>query len=594
MPSIKKLLDLFTSHERLQVAQLLVMILIMALFDVIGVASIMPFMAVLSNPQLIETNTYLAATYTSLGFTDTQDFLFFLGMAVLVALVVSLTFKSLTTYAQLRFTMMREYTIGQRLIKGYLHQPYTWFLSRHSADLSKTVLSEVGQVIHGAVIPMITVIAQSIVVLGIVALLMVVNFKLTLIVGAVLGLSYGLVFKVISNFLTRIGGERVVANETRFTVVSEAFGAIKEIKVAGLEKTYIRRFSQPAKTYAKHQASAQIVGFIPRFILEIVAFGGMLLVVLYLLGEGDDFATVLPVIALYAVAAYRLMPALQQIYAGMVAMRYTGPALDILHADLKSLTSTEPDSHHASPMNLVRAIELNGIYFTYPNTQRQALQNLNISIAARTTVGLVGSTGSGKTTTVDLILGLLEPQQGEVVIDGDSIDKTNRHKWQRAIGYVPQQIYLADDTVAANIAFGLEPDEIDYVGVKRAASIANLHDFVVNELPQGYATTVGERGVRLSGGQRQRIGIARALYHNPQILILDEATSALDNLTEQAVMEAVHNLGHKITIILIAHRLTTVRKCDQIFLLQDGHVIAQGGYDEMIKNNETFRAMAGK
>jgi len=204
----------------------------------------------------------------------------------------------------------------------------------------------------------------------------------------------------------------------------------------------------------------------------------------------------------------------------------------------------------------------------------------------------VGATGSGKTTTVDLILGLLEAQVGVLEVDGQAITEHNRRAWQRAIGYVPQQIYLADDTVAANIAFGLQEKDIDQAAVERAAKIANLHEFVANELPQQYQTTVGERGVRLSGGQRQRIGIARALYHNPQVLILDEATSALDNLTEQAVMEAVHNLGHEITIILIAHRLSTVKACDTVYLLEKGELKAQGTFDELTQANERFRAMA--
>ncbi len=589
---LKKLLDLLTPHERRRAGLLLGMILVMALLDVIGVASIMPFMAVLANPQLIETNTILTATYAGLGFADPRSFMFFLGLAVLVALVTSLAFRALTTYAQFRFVLMREYTIGQRLIVGYLHQPYTWFLNRHSADLGKTILSEVHQVIGGAMMPMMSLIANGTVVIALLTFLLVIDPQLALIVSAVLGLGYSLIFNVMSGFLSRIGSERVAANQIRFTVVSEAFGAAKEVKVGGLEQAYIRRFSQPAEIYAKHQASAQVVSQLPRFALEAVAFGGMLLVVLYLMAGGGGFATALPIVALYAFTGYRLMPALQQIYNSFSQLRFFGPALDALHADLISLAPPKLADPNTAPMRFTRAITLNAVRFTYPNATKSALQNLTLRIPAHSTIGLVGATGSGKTTTVDVILGLFEPEQGSLEVDGITINDTNRRQWQRAIGYVPQQIYLADDTVAANIAFGLDPSEIDQAAVERAARIANLHDFVVSELPHGYATTVGERGVRLSGGQRQRIGIARALYHNPQVLILDEATSALDNLTEQAVMEAVHNLGHEITIILIAHRLTTVRECDQIYLLRKGRVVAQGTYDELVEGDETFRAMA--
>jgi ABC-type multidrug transport system fused ATPase/permease subunit len=309
------------------------------------------------------------------------------------------------------------------------------------------------------------------------------------------------------------------------------------------------------------------------------------------MAQSGSFASALPIIALYAFAGYRLMPALQQIYGAVTQLRFAGPALDALHADLMSLQPAHPNpSQDAIALN--QAISLNQIQYRYPNAPHPALKNLSLRIPAKSTVGLVGATGSGKTTTVDLILGLLEAQEGTLAVDGQVITEHNKRAWQRKIGYVPQQIYLADDTVAANIAFGIQAKDIDQAAVERASKIANLHEFVVNELPQQYQTTVGERGVRLSGGQRQRIGIARALYHNPQVLILDEATSALDNLTEQAVMEAVHNLGHEITIILIAHRLSSVRQCDQIYLLERGEVKASGTYDQLTASSQQFKAMA--
>jgi ABC-type multidrug transport system fused ATPase/permease subunit len=251
-----------------------------------------------------------------------------------------------------------------------------------------------------------------------------------------------------------------------------------------------------------------------------------------------------------------------------------------------------PARSAAVPLRLTERLELEGMRYAYPKSERGALDGLDLAIDARTTVGIVGGTGAGKTTTVDVILGLLAPQAGELRVDGVPVTEANRRGWQNAIGYVPQSIFLTDDSVAANIAFGLPADEIDHAAVERAAKIAELHNFVMDELPEGYATQVGERGVRLSGGQRQRIGIARALYHDPDVLILDEATSALDNLTEKAVMDAVHNLGHAKTIILIAHRLSTVRDCDMIFMLERGRVVARGSYDELLESSQKFRAMA--
>jgi ABC-type multidrug transport system fused ATPase/permease subunit len=591
MKTIEKLLDLLTPPERKRAYLLLGMILIMAMLDMVGVASIMPFMAVLANPELVETNIIINAAYVKLGFIDPQQFLLALGMLVFVLLVVSLAFKALTTYAQLRFILMREYSIGKRLVEGYLHQSYSWFLRRNSADLGKTILSEVKEVIDKGVTPMMNLIASGAVAIAQLTLLILIDPKLALIAGLTLVTAYALIFKATRGLLGRIGKERVKANQGRFTAVSEAFGASKEVKVGGLEQAFIQRFSGPAQTFARHMATAEVVSQLPRFVLEAIAFGGMLLVVLYLMTQSGSFASALPIIVLYAFAGYRLMPALQQIYGAVTQLRFAGPALEALHADLMSLLPSHPNPNQDT-IALKQAITLKQIQYRYPSAPRPALKNLSFTIPAKSTVGLVGATGSGKTTTVDLILGLLEAQEGTLAVDGLAINEQTRRAWQSAIGYVPQQIYLSDDTVAANIAFGLDSKDIDQKAVERAAKIANLHDFVVNDLPQQYQTTVGERGVRLSGGQRQRIGIARALYHNPQVLILDEATSALDNLTEQAVMEAVHNLGHEITIILIAHRLSTVKACDTIFLLEKGELKAQGTFDVLNQVNERFRAMA--
>lgn len=592
---IKKLLDLLSPSERKHAGLLLVMILIMALLDTLGVASIMPFMAVLANPGDVQSDVVLNAVFQAarhhLGIDTTEQFLFTLGMLVLVVLLVSLAFKALTTYAQLRFTMMREYSIGKRLVEGYLHQPYSWFLNRHSADLGKTILSEVGTVIGQGVMPMMTLLAQGAVATALLTLLILIDIKLALIISLTLATAYALVFKATRGMLTRIGSERIRANQARFTAVTEAFGASKEVKVGGLEKAYVKRFSNPAQAYARHRATASVISQLPRFALEAIAFGGMLLVVLYLMAQRGSFSGALPVIALYALAGYRLMPALQQIYGSVTQLRFAGPALDALHADLMSLRPACADPGQ-DDIAFNHTITLNQIQYRYPDAPQLALKNLSLSIPAKSTVGLVGATGSGKTTMVDVILGLLEAQEGTLAVDGQAITEKNRRAWQRTIGCVPQQIYLADDTVAANIAFGVRKRDIDLVAVENAAKIANLHEFVTNDLPQGYDTTVGERGVRLSGGQRQRIGIARALYHNPQVLILDEATSALDNLTEQAVMEAVHSLGHKITIILIAHRLSTVKACDTIFLLEKGKLEAQGSFEELAQVNERFRGMA--
>jgi ABC-type multidrug transport system fused ATPase/permease subunit len=303
--------------------------------------------------------------------------------------------------------------------------------------------------------------------------------------------------------------------------------------------------------------------------------------------QKGSFNDALPVISLYVFAGYRLMPGLHSIYASLVSFIFIGPSLDKLYLDMKNLKPFNLNQDQGV-LSLNKNIILKNIYYKYPNTSRTLLKDINLTIPAKSTVGLIGTTGSGKTTMVDLILGLLEPQKGALEIDGQIITQQNVKSWQRSIGYVPQHIYLSDDTVSANIAFGIKPEDISQKAVEKVAKIANLHEFVVDELPKQYQTTIGERGVRLSGGQRQRIGIARALYHNPQVLILDEATSALDNHTEQAVMDAVDNLSKEVTIILIAHRLNTVKRCDKIYLLEKGEIKSQGKFEELIKVDENF------
>ncbi len=588
----KKLFKLLTKQERGRVVWLLCMNIITALFDMAGVASILPFIGLLTNPQLIESNLFLNMVYTSLGFLDPMIFLFFLGLTTFLLLIISLCFKAFGVYLQSRFALMCEYSISKRLVEGYLCQPYSWFLNQHSANLGKTILSEVSAVINTGMIPLLNLIAQGITTVALITLLMIVDPLLAFSVCLVLALSYGSIYALTRSWLKKLGGVRISANQERYIAISEAFAAAKEIKIGRLENIYIQRFATPAENFAKSQAAVQLIAQLPRYILEAIAFGGLLVVILYLMAKSSSFTNALPVVVLYAFVGYRLMPSLQQIYGAITYLRFAGPAINSLHTDFMDLHVYDSHEEDIKPIALSQSITLSNIVYTYPNASQPALKGIDVSIPVQSTIAFVGATGSGKTTSVDIILGLLEPQEGYLKIDGQPITNANRRQWQSAIGYVPQHIYLSDDTVAANIAFGVSIRNIDLKAVERAARVANLHDFVTDGLPQGYNTKVGERGVRLSGGQRQRIGIARALYHNPQVLILDEATSALDGLTEQAVMEAVNNLGYEVTVILIAHRLSTVRQCDQIFVFESGKVSAAGTYEELIATNQHFAAMA--
>ena len=591
MKFLKKILYLLTSHERKRAFLLILMISVMAVLDMIGVASILPFIAVISNPDIIETNLYLNKLFLfsiELGVENSNDFLFFLGISVFILLVFSLSFKAITTYAQVRFTQMRQYSIAKRVVENYLHQPYSWFLNRNSADLGKTILSEVGTIVGSGIRPLLELISKGMITVAIIFLLIIVDPKLAIIVGFTISGSYGLIFYFINNYLGKIGKERLKNNRLRFLAINEAFGASKEIKVGDLEQIYINRFSDSAKSIAKIHASAAVLGQLPRFFLEGIAFGGIMLITLYLMKQSGTFTSVAPIISLYVFAGYRLIPSLQQVYASFSQLSYVSPSLNSLCNDLKTLEKPKIIKVQNS-IPLKKSIELKNVYYSYPNQKRTAIENININIIANSTIGLVGTTGSGKSTTADLILGLLEAEKGRLEVDGKVITKENCKAWQRSIGYVPQHIFLIDDTIAANIAFGKKTNDIDQELVERAAKIANLHEFVLNKLPKKYQTTIGERGVRLSGGQRQRIGIARALYHDPQLLILDEATSSLDNDTEKSVMDAIQKIGNSKTIIMIAHRLSTVKNCDKIYLMENGKIKKEGKFKDLITADYQFQ-----
>ena len=599
LATYRKLLDLMTPPERRRFLGILGLIMFSGLAEMLSVASILPFIAVLANPDMLEGDGRVAEIYRALDFASRESFLIFLGSAVFAVVVFGLLFSTLTHYVIYRFNGMRAYSIGRRLLRGYLLQPYTWFLNRHSATLGASVLSEVNHVIHQALQPAMMMLPQLVVAVFLIALLVAVRPAAALIAAGLIVGSYVAIYLGVRRYLGNLGQDKHRTNRQKFRIANEALGGIKDVKLLGLESSYLGQFDVVARRLAVVLAQSKIVGELPRNLLKAVALGGILFFILFLLVTGDgSLAAILPVLALYAFAGIRLFPALQHIYVAMTAMRFAQPVLDRLHKDMAEIeagaarAAAGPAAGSQPPLRLRERLELDDVRYAYPSAERAAVNGLSLTIAANTTVGIVGGTGAGKTTAVDLVLGLLVPQSGAIRVDGAPIDDANRRAWQDNIGYVPQAIFLTDDTVSANIAFGLPKEKIDQAAVERAARTAELHDFVVAELPLGYATPVGERGVRLSGGQRQRIGIARALYHDPDVLILDEATSALDNLTERAVIDAVKNLGHAKTIVLIAHRLTTVQDCDTIFMLERGRLVAQGSYDELLESSHKFRAMA--
>lgn len=581
-----------TTPERKRLVFLMVLTVLMSLFELIGVAGVLPFLSVLNDPTLLDTNPLLVQFAKVIGSTDVRGTTIALGLAVFALIIVSMAVRALVTYAQIRYSLMRAYSLSTRMLRDHVSQDYVWHLTRNSADLGQSILSEVDLVIRESVLPSVLVVPNILMVFLIGGLLFWAEPAVAVGATSILMGVYLVVFLALRRKLGEVGRLRLEANGQRFQVIQEVTGGLKEVKVMGLEDRSIQRFRHPAEVMAKNQTLGLVIARLPRFALEAASYGGFILMVLVLvLINGEDIGNLVPLLGLIGISATKLFPALQQIFQQLSSMKFSKPALIHLHARIPR-RAPKRVKENIAPLKLTKQLELSNITFQYPEAKISTLKDFSVTISAFQSIGIVGSTGAGKTTVIDIILGLLAADSGEMRVDGQRIDEARKSAWQKNIGYVPQQIFLTDDSVANNIAFGAGEDGVDLAAVERAARIANLHDFITQELPEGYATKVGERGVRMSGGQRQRIGIARALYHDPDVLILDEATSALDNRTEQAVMDAIDSLAGKKTIIMIAHRLTTLKSCDNILLLNRGHLEAQGTYDKLLEVSADFRQMA--
>jgi ABC-type multidrug transport system fused ATPase/permease subunit len=593
----KLLLRILSYRERRLALLVLSLNLLSAACDTLGVASILPFLTVAAQPERIHQTQVLAILYHQFSFVSERDFLLALAGISLLMMILSVLLRAVATYVQLRFVFMTEYSISTRLFRLYLSQTYVWFLKRHSAELNKMLLSEVSQVMQGVAMPLFQLCTSASLALGMLTLGLWIEPKLTLGLAITLGLAYFTAYKISNHHLSNLAEQRFQANQNRFKVVSETFGALKDIKATGQELSFLMSYDLHAGRYAARYVQSQVVAQAPRFVMEAMLFGGMLIVLMYFLNYNRSLVEIIPNLAVLAFAGYRLIPAIQMFFGSFVNLRFQANSLVALHGEIAGLQHPinqipAPDKN-AKSINLRHKLELKNLYFCYPDAQTSTLRGLTLQIRAGTTVAFVGSTGSGKTTLMDLIIGLLTPDQGEILVDGTPLNAGNASAWRAQLGYVSQQVFLLDDTVAENIAMVGNNQIIDREAVERAARMALLDDFVSRELPLKYDTYVGERGVRLSGGQRQRIGIARALYRQSALLVLDESTSALDTETERELMQTIDRLRGSTTILMVAHRMSTVRHCDSVVLIEDGKVRAEGTFEELLKTSSLFRKLNG-
>ncbi|WNC85945.1 ABC transporter ATP-binding protein [Thermosynechococcus sp. QKsg1] len=588
--SLGKIWRLLDRGDRWQLAGIGVLMLIGSLWEALGVGLVLPFIAVVEKPERL--NALLFWREVPLTPAEQSQWLLILSAALGLLYVGKNLFIALSTYLQLEFLNSKYRKFSSLLLQSYLYKPYTFHLQNNTAKLIQNVNTEINNVFNLYLLPLLVIFSESLIVFAIFSVIIWSNPLISILVIALISTLSLLFFQAFRHKLKEVGQRRIDYAQKSIQSISESLGGIKEAKVLGREQQFLKTYAENMIEDRKANLVLQFIQQLPRAYFETLAVLTIILIVILNLLQRGNVAQVLPLISLFAAAAFRLLPSATRLTNNLNSVIYYSASVDLLYDDLleaRMLQAPSTSAAAAAPIFQDR-LELIDLHYTYPNAPRPALCGVSLTIKQGEMVGFVGSSGAGKTTIVDLILGLLEPSQGDIRVDGESIYH-NLPQWQRQIGYIPQTIYLSDDTLRHNIAFGLPAEAIDETALWAAVEAAQLATFV-HTLPKGLDTVVGERGVRLSGGQRQRIGIARALYHNPSVLIMDEATAALDNQTEAGVMDAIQALSGAKTIIMIAHRLSTVMACDRLYLMANGQVAAVGSYQELLQTSPDFRAMA--
>ena len=583
---IRRVLFLARPYGKAKLAGVFSLSLAQALFQVIGITSIFPFLAIAADPERIRRSHFGMRFLELFPPMQNRQLLLVAGVIAIVALLASNVVNLVAEYVRTRYAQNFGHWLRVRLLRRMASQPYPYFLQRNSADLLKKVVGDVMNYSSGVLLPLLDSVARSLTAVLLLATLFLVQPVIALSAAIVLGAYYVIIFRLLArkrreaneNLRTSVGGS--------YREAHQMLSGIKAVKVHRAEEHFLSRFAKHSAVMAQMYAQLPVFANSARYLVEPLAFGGLVLAVLLLAAKGRDFSDILPNLGVMALAGYRLLPSLQLLYGQLTQISTMRHAVDEVYDEF---AAAETDSSiprvmrsdgvtPAAPFRWNDAIVLREVSFSYPSAPRPTLDDLSLTIAKNTSLGVIGPTGSGKSTLVDLLLGLYQPTAGEILIDGRPLTPALVPAWQASIGYVPQDIFLIDDTITRNIAFGLLDNEVDAARLREACDMAQILDFIEAEVPDAFDTNVGERGVRLSGGQRQRIGLARALYHRPSLLILDEATSALDIATEAKLLEALRALAGKLTMVVAAHRLSAVANCDQLVDLGEVTDAVKAGY----------------
>ena len=577
-------------RRKRQLALLFALMLLSSLSETVSLGALFPFLGALSNAEKLLANPRWQPLLSLADIESTLQLVTGFAVAFIATIVLAAGLRILALTARTRLAAAIGSDISCQIYRNTLQQPYRFHVQHNSSDLIQMVTVDTNRLVTNVLNPLLTLLMDGLLVPILVGALILIDGRIAMSAGAILGGTYAVIYRTRRRLLYRNSQVITQAGQRRIKAVQEGIGGIRDVLLSNTQDYFLYTYQDAESSLKRAKATNLLVATTPRHVIEAIAMTAIALLALTLRRDGD-FSQVVPVLGSLALGAKRLLPALQGVFSAFATVQGARASLTRVLTSLQRpvdpLLMLPPP---AEPMVLEKELHLEHVWFRYSDDTNWVLQDLNLSITARTTVGFVGSTGSGKSTTVDLIMGLLQPQKGMIWVDGQPLEGERLRQWQQGIAHVPQSIFLADATIAENIAFGMPKKQIDFEQVRKASQLAQIDQYI-QKLPASYDTYVGERGIRLSGGQRQRIGIARALYKKVPVIVFDEATSALDNTTEEEVMKAINELSRQFTIILVAHRLSTVEKCDQIIELGQGTVVAQGKYQELIEGSESFQKM---
>lgn len=597
--NLKKLFSLLNPSQRKNLFLLQFLVIFMAFAEIASVFSIGPFMALIGNLDQLNGDGLIAEAYKFSGITDQNNFIIAFGATVISILTLSALISTFTLWRLAMYGAKVGADLGNRLFSYYMNESWLFHSQRNSSDLVNKISVETTRVTGSIILQLMFLNAKATLVLFLSVSIFILDPKIALSGVAIFSFAYLFIYRLVKKQLELNGNMHTQGNRSRFQLMSEGFGGIKEILLLGRQNFFKKRFFIASENFFYAWGNSQVLSSVPKYFMELVSFSAAVLLVMYfLVSNQGNLEIILPMVSIYALAGFKLLPAFQQIYFSISTIQANIASYENIKSDLKSSAikysnyNYEDDTFVSSEsISFSKAITLSNISFSYPETSESLISNLSIEFPKNQVIGLVGPSGSGKSTIIDILMGLVEPDAGELVVDSSALNLLQKRALQNNIGFVSQSIYLADSSIKENIAFGIPPDLIVNTDITRALKLANLED-VIQSLPNGVDTFVGERGVQLSGGQRQRIGIARALYNDPEILVFDEATSSLDGLTEKNIMKAIDSFAGQKTIILIAHRLSTVMNCNLIYYMENGKIIDQGTYQYLIESNANFKQMS--